>query len=57
MFKLLIQKVIGTKNERELSRLRPRVEAINALESETQRLSDADFKARTAAWLRAHEIP
>ena len=49
MFKLLIQKVIGTKNERELSRLRPRVDVINALESETQRLSDADIKARTAA--------
>jgi preprotein translocase subunit SecA len=49
MFKHLIQKIIGTKNERELNRLRPRVEAINALEPEMQRLSEADFKTRTAA--------
>ncbi|MGE5848892.1 MAG: preprotein translocase subunit SecA, partial [Candidatus Methylomirabilota bacterium] len=49
MFKNLIQKIVGTKNERELNRLRPRVEAINALEPEMQGLSDADFKIRTAA--------
>src|SRR5574341_944225 len=49
MLKHLVQKIIGTKNERELKRLRPRVEAINALESEMQRLRDADFTARTAA--------
>jgi preprotein translocase subunit SecA len=49
MFKHLIQRIIGTKNERELNRLRPRVETINALEPEMQRLGDADFKARTAA--------
>ncbi|MBI4572790.1 MAG: preprotein translocase subunit SecA [candidate division NC10 bacterium] len=48
MFKYLIQKIVGTKNERELARLRPRVQAINALEPEVQRLSDADFRARTA---------
>ena len=47
MFKHLIQKIVGTKNERELSRLRPRVQAINALEPEMQRLTDADFRART----------
>src|SRR5574341_208292 len=49
MLKHLVQKIIGTKNERELKRLRPRVEATNALESEMQRLRDADFTARTAA--------
>ncbi len=48
MFKHLIQKIVGTKNERELARLRPRVQAINALEPEMQRLSEADFRARTA---------
>ncbi len=48
MLKMLIQKFIGTKNERELKRLHPRVEAINILEPEIRRLSDADFKARTA---------
>jgi preprotein translocase subunit SecA len=48
MFKNLIQKIVGTKNERELARLRPRVEAINALEPEVQLLHEKDFKARTA---------
>jgi preprotein translocase subunit SecA len=49
MLKHLVQKIIGTKNERELNRLRPRVETINALEPEMQQLPEADFKARTAA--------
>ena len=49
MFKHLIQKIVGTKNERELTRLRPRVQAISALEPEMQRLRDADFRAKTAA--------
>jgi len=49
MLKHLVQKIIGTKNERELNRLRPRVETINALEPEMQRLREADFKDRTAA--------
>jgi len=48
MFKHLIQKIVGTKNERELARLRPPVQAINTFEPEMQRLSDADFRARTA---------
>jgi len=48
MFKGLIHKIVGTKNERELARLRPRVETINALEGEIQRLGEEDFKARTA---------
>ncbi|MFI5340009.1 MAG: preprotein translocase subunit SecA, partial [Candidatus Methylomirabilales bacterium] len=48
MFKSLIHKIVGTKNERELARLRPRVETINVLEPEIQRLSEEDFKARTA---------
>jgi preprotein translocase subunit SecA len=48
MFKALVQKIVGTKNERELKRLRPGVNAINALEPEMQRLGEADIKARTA---------
>ena len=48
MIKHLIHKIVGTKNERELKRLRPQVEAINALEPEVQRLKDADLKVRTA---------
>ncbi len=45
---IALGKVIGTKNERELKRLQGRVEQINALEPEMEKLSDADFPARTA---------
>ena len=47
MLKHLIKKIVGTKNERELKRLRPRVETINALEPEIRRLSDTDLKGKT----------
>src|SRR3989442_620388 len=47
-FQYALGKVIGTKNERELKRLQGRVEQINALEPEMEKLSDADFPARTA---------
>jgi preprotein translocase subunit SecA len=43
----LVAKVFGTKNERELKRLMPRVEAINALEPEMQKLSDEQLRAKT----------
>jgi preprotein translocase subunit SecA len=44
----LLGKVFGTKNEREIKRLRPRVAAINALEPEIQKLSDDQLRAKTA---------
>src|SRR5271157_4709470 len=44
---LVLGKVIGTKNERELKRLAERVEQINALEAEMQLLKDSDFPVRT----------
>jgi preprotein translocase subunit SecA len=43
----LIAKVFGTKNERELKRLMPRVEAINAFEPAVQKLSDEQLRAKT----------
>jgi preprotein translocase subunit SecA len=43
----LLGKVFGTKNEREIKRLLPRVEAINALEPEMQKLSDEQLRAKT----------
>jgi preprotein translocase subunit SecA len=43
----LLGKVFGTKNEREIKRLRPRVAAINALEPEVQKLSDEQLRAKT----------
>ncbi len=48
MFKWLIQKIFGTKNERDLKRLKPFVSAISELESSTQKLSDAQLQAKTA---------
>jgi preprotein translocase subunit SecA len=44
----LLGKVFGTKNEREVKRLQPRVAAINALEPEIQKLSDDELRAKTA---------
>jgi preprotein translocase subunit SecA len=43
----LLGKVFGTKNEREVKRLLPRVEGINALEPEMQKLSDEQLRAKT----------
>ena len=43
-------KVFGTSNDRKLKSFRPNVEAINELEPELERLSDADLRARTAAF-------
>ncbi|MFZ3341474.1 MAG: preprotein translocase subunit SecA [Terriglobales bacterium] len=40
-------KIFGTRNDREIKRLRPRVAAINALEPEMQRLSDDQLRAKT----------
>jgi preprotein translocase SecA subunit len=42
-----IKKVVGTKNEREIKRIRPLVERVNALEPEYQKLSDAELRAKT----------
>jgi preprotein translocase subunit SecA len=44
----LLGKIFGTKNEREVKRLQPRVGAINALEPEIQKLSDDQLRAKTA---------
>jgi preprotein translocase subunit SecA len=43
----LLGKVFGTKNERDLKRLMPQVEAINALEPQMQQLSDERLRAKT----------
>src|SRR5207302_4463224 len=43
----VIAKVFGTKNEREIKRLMPQVEAINALEPQVQKLTDAELRAKT----------
>ncbi len=47
MINTLLGKVFGTKNERELKRLMPQVEAISALEPQMQQLSDDQLRAKT----------
>ena len=47
MINRLLGKVFGTKNERVIKALMPNVKAINAIEMETQKLSDAELRAKT----------
>jgi preprotein translocase subunit SecA len=43
----LLGKVFGTKNERVIKALMPKVQAINALEPEIQKLTDDELRAKT----------
>jgi preprotein translocase subunit SecA len=43
----VLAKIFGTANERELKRVRPLVAAINALEPQTEALTDEQLRART----------
>ncbi|HXG51612.1 MAG TPA: preprotein translocase subunit SecA [candidate division Zixibacteria bacterium] len=43
----IIKKIVGTKNDREIRRIRPIIERINALEPEFARLTDAELRAKT----------
>ncbi|MFO0552755.1 MAG: preprotein translocase subunit SecA [Polyangiaceae bacterium] len=42
-----IKKLFGTSHERTVARMRPKVEAIGAMEEELKKLSDAKLKAKT----------
>jgi preprotein translocase subunit SecA len=46
----LIKKIFGSKNEREVKRLWPRVKQINEIEAGLQKLTDDELRAKTAAW-------
>jgi preprotein translocase subunit SecA len=48
----LLAKVVGTQNEREIKRLRPRVVDINAFEPSIQGLSDEALRAKTDEFRR-----
>ena len=43
-----IQKIFGTKNERELKRIAPLVDEINRFEPAVKKLSDEELRAKTA---------
>src|SRR6266446_6015279 len=50
MIGFIVKKFIGSKNEREVKRLRPLVAQINALEAELQKLPEEALRQKTAAW-------
>jgi preprotein translocase subunit SecA len=50
MIRWLIKTVIGTKNDREIRRLRPLVARINEIEASLQSLRDEDLREKTARW-------
>jgi preprotein translocase subunit SecA len=43
-----MKKIFGTSHERIIRRMKPKVEAINNLEKDLKKLSDADLRAKTA---------
>ncbi len=47
---LVARKIFGSKNEREIKRLRPDVDEINRLEPETAALSDDELRRKIAEW-------
>jgi len=55
MISSLVKMVIGSKNERELKRLWPIVEKINAIEPALQALSDDQLSAKTAEFKERHQ--
>ncbi len=50
MIGYIVKKFIGSKNDREVKRLRPLVGKINGFEAALQKLSDDELRQKTAAW-------
>ncbi|MCP5537775.1 MAG: preprotein translocase subunit SecA [Akkermansiaceae bacterium] len=50
MLKWTLQKIVGSKNQREVKRLAPVVAKINEIEEAYQRDSDEQLRERVAAW-------
>ena len=50
MIGFIVKKFIGSKNEREIKRLRPLVAKINELEAGLQKISEEELRQKTAAW-------
>ncbi len=50
MFGFIIKKIIGSKNDREIKRLRPIVARIKECEASLQALSDEALQQKTAEW-------
>src|SRR5437867_7803932 len=52
MFNVILTKIIGSKNERDLKKMQPLVQHMNELEPEMARLSDLDLAALTPKFRR-----
>ena len=52
MFAWILNKIIGTQNQRELKKLYPLAEKINSLEPEIQKLTDAQLRQKTDEFRR-----
>jgi len=50
MIGFIFKKVFGSRNDREVRKLWPRVREINEIEAGLQKISDAELRAKTAAW-------
>ncbi len=50
MVNWILKKILGSKNQREIKRLRPLAQRINELDEQFKSLSDDDLRAKTAAW-------
>jgi preprotein translocase subunit SecA len=46
----ILKKILGSKNQRELKRLRPLVQRMNEFDERFKGLSDDELRAKTAAW-------
>jgi preprotein translocase subunit SecA len=51
---VLAKKIFGSSNDRRVKGMRPRVDAINALEAEMKALSDDALRAKTDEFRKAH---
>jgi preprotein translocase subunit SecA len=50
MLSWILRKILGSKNQREVRRIRPTVEKINRLDEEYQALSEEQLREKTAQW-------
>src|SRR5213595_2865296 len=55
MIDAILRKILGTKHERDVKRMTPTVEAINALEPAIQTLGEAELQAKTDAFRKRLE--
>ena len=50
MVNWILKKIVGSKNQRDIKRMRPIVDEINRIEESLQGLGDDELRAKTFAW-------